>query len=300
MKTIDFYISQSEISDPGKFIQLYKNLPTSIEDLCKVVQGLIAHRDGAKEFYGFEVPEDKKREADLRYVEKIIGRVMALINSPLSTERPPEKRVFGSCRDFAILLCSILRYQKVPARLRCGFSAYFEEGDYIDHWVCEYWGRNEQKWLLVDAELGDEVLRIYKIDFNPTSVPRDKFLVAGQAWQLFRQGKVNPESFGVPWLNIKGAWFIRGNLLRDLAALNKVELLPWDYTEFSDKQFGNLSELSRQEVKLLDKISELTTSLRNEDIFKIQSLYNSDPRLKVASRIKSYTIHGPKEIVLVK
>ena len=117
---------------------------------------------------------------------------------------------------------------------------------------------------------------------------------------MFRQKKVNPNLFGVPWIDIKGAWFIRSNLLRDLAALNKVELLPWDYTKFSDKQFGDLSELSSQEIKLLDKIAKLTVSLKNEDLFKMCSLYNSDPRLKVGRKIKSYTICGPREIVLSK
>ena len=44
--------------------------------------------------------------------------------------------------------------------------------------------------------------------------------------QLCRAGQANPDLFGV--FDMHGMWFIRGNVVRDLAALNKVELLPWD------------------------------------------------------------------------
>ena len=57
-------------------------------------------------------------------------------------------------------------------------------------------------------------------------MPRDHFLVAGDAWRLCRAGKADPAAFGV--LDMHGLWFVASNVIRDVAALNNREMLPWD------------------------------------------------------------------------
>lgn len=44
-----------------------------------------------------------------------------------------------------------------------------------------------------------------------------------------RAGRLDPGACGVASIGIAGAWFVAGTVVRDLAALNKRELLPWDY-----------------------------------------------------------------------
>ena len=61
-----------------------------------------------------------------------------------------------------------------------------------------------------------------------TDVPRDRFLVAGDAWAQYRSGTADPAKFGLSLINEGGDWWIAGNLMRDAAALLNVELLPWD------------------------------------------------------------------------
>jgi hypothetical protein len=50
-------------------------------------------------------------------------------------------------------------------------------------------------------------------------------------------------------------WFIRGNVVRDLLALNKIELLPWD-------GWGLVSQderdLTADDMALLDRVAALT------------------------------------------
>ena len=65
-----------------------------------------------------------------------------------------------------------------------------------------------------------------ELDFDPLDVPHNRFITGGHAWQMFPQDGANPDDFGI--MDMHGPWFIRGDLLRDFAALNKVELLPWD------------------------------------------------------------------------
>lgn len=64
---------------------------------------------------------------------------------------------------------------------------------------------------------------------RPDDLAADEFRTGGEAWQWHRSGAVDGKTFGVggepdAW----GAAEIRGNAIRDLAALNCVEVLPWD------------------------------------------------------------------------
>ncbi len=114
----------------------------------------------------------------------------------------------------------------MPARARCGFGAYFQKGKFLDHWVTEYWNAEAGRWALVDAQLDDRQQELFKVSFDPFDVPRDQFLVAGDAWHLYRSGNVPADDFCI--LDLKGDWLIAGNLMRDIAALNNREMLPWD------------------------------------------------------------------------
>jgi hypothetical protein len=66
------------------------------------------------------------------------------------------------------------------------------------------------------------------IDFDVLDVPHEQFLVAADAWQACRTSGANDQLFGISFAHLFGLWFIAGSLIRDLAALNKVEMLPWD------------------------------------------------------------------------
>jgi transglutaminase-like putative cysteine protease len=137
-------------------------------------------------------------------------------------------RVAGNCRHFTVLMVAMLRAQGTPARARCGFGGYFVEGMFEDHWVCEYWHAGRERWVLVDAQIDERQRDMFPIDFDVTDVPRDRFLIAGEAWARCRADAADPHLFGLSLLNQAGEWWIAGNLMRDAAALGNIELLPWD------------------------------------------------------------------------
>lgn len=296
-EALKFYSSQSRFTDPGQYASQFNGLPTAIAELCSVVHGLVAHHDDTQENYGFTVSQDRLAEANTRYVERILDSILKMDPSPLTQDREPQKRFLGSCRDFAIMLCSMLRHQNVTVRLRCGFAGYFGPSHYSDHWVCEYWNKDRNEWLLVDAEIGDVERKRYNFTLDNTNLSRDQFIVGGAAWKKARQGKTDPDMFGVHSIGIKGFWFIRANILRDLASLNKVELLPWDYTEFFDKQFESPNELPKEELGLIDQIAKITSSplFALEDV---QNLYNKHPEIQAKGTIKSYLTSDPLEVTL--
>ena len=110
----------------------------------------------------------------------------------------------------------------------------------------------------------------------------DRFLVAGKAWQMCRAGEADPEAFGLTFLNEHGLWWVRDNLVRDVAALNKVELLPWDAWGLAQ---GPESVSTEADTALLDRAAELCQ--RPEAVEELRSIYEEDPGFRVPPTIRS-------------
>jgi len=270
--SLAYYARPGIMTDPKEYAGQLDGMPTEIPALCEVVQGLLLHIFWA-ERYGLELTEERKQEVNIRTVQGKLARILELSDQPLTTARPLEQRLVGNCRDFSVLLCAILRHQGVPARARCGFGAYFLPGRFEDHWLCEYWHADEGRWVLVDAQLDAFQRQTLDIQFDPLDVPRDQFLVGGKAWQMCRAGQANPDHFGI--FDMHGLWFIRGDLVRDFLALNKVEILPWD-------GWGDVitdePDVSDEETAWFDRLAALTLA-GNEAFSEIRSLYENDVRL---------------------
>jgi hypothetical protein len=255
------------------------------------VQGTTIHVFWA-ERYGIVLPAERRDEVQLRSMQRRLARMIELDPRPLTETRPLDKKLVGNCRDFSLMLASILRQQGVPARARCGFGAYFMPNHYEDHWVCEYWNADRGCWVLVDAQLDALQCDVMHIPFDPLDVPRDQFIVGGKAWQMCRTGQANPDHFGI--FDMHGLGFVRGDFVRDVASLNKVELLPWDcwgIIEIPDEQ------LSPGDLAFLDRLAELTCG-DVPDFETVRALYESDPRLRVPGAIHSYLQSGFKTVVL--
>ncbi len=281
---LSFYRQPSFITEPGPYAGCLEGLPTDIGDLCKVVQGLTIHIFWA-ERYGLSLPEARRGEVQLRSLQRRLARSLELDARPLTEARPLDRKIVGNCRDFSVLLVSILRYQGVPARARCGFGAYFIPNHFEDHWVAENWNASQQRWVLVDAQLDTLQCEAMKIPFDPLDVPRDQFIVGGRAWQMCRQEGADPDSFGI--FDMKGLGFVRGDFIRDVASLNKVELLPWDCWGIIEKE--DLSD--PDDLVFLDRLADLTCADAPE-LEAVQRLYRSDPRLRAEGEIHSYTQAG--------
>lgn len=278
--TLTYFTQHGRMSDPGVYLSLFENLPTSIADLVKLVQGVTIHVFWA-ERYGLKVPPERMDELQLRSVERRLARTMELDPRPLDEPRPLDKKLLGNCRDHSLLLASMLRNQGVPARARCGFGAYFMPDHFEDHWVTEYWNDSQGRWILVDAQLDALQCDVLKIPFDTLDVPRDQFIVGGMAWQMCRSGERDAEKFGI--FDMHGLGFVRGNLVRDVASLNKMELLPWDcWGIILTEQLDNSADLF-----LLDEIASLSAG-DVPDFETLRAHYECEPRLFVHGTLLSY------------
>lgn len=247
-----FFARPGPLSDPGAHAELLDGLPREIGALCGVVQGLVVHRDWAPA-YGVTLSEERRNEPNARAVEAILARIHELDPRPLAAARMPAARFVGTCRDFSVLLVAMLRAQGIPARARCGFGTYFAPGSFEDHWVAERWDARARRWIQTDAQLDAFQRTALALDFDPLDVPADRFLVAGTAWQMCRLGRADPKQFGI--FDLRGLWFVGGNVVRDLAALNRMELLPWDVW---GAMAGRDGELGAEQLALLDRVAALS------------------------------------------
>jgi hypothetical protein len=287
--SLEFFATPGLLTDPGRRSALLAALPHDVPALCRIVQGLMIHIFWADQ-YGVQLAEPRRDEVQLRFVASKLDRILELDPRPLTEAREPDQRLVGNCRDFTVLLTTFLRRQGVPARARCGFARYFLPNHFEDHWVCEYWNAAEQRWVLTDAQLDPYQVGQLAVRFDPLDVPRDEFIVGGQAWQMCRAGQADPETFGIA--DLHGLWFVRGDFVRDIAALNKIELLPWDSWGLIEAPDGGPSP---DDLAALDEMAALSIGAV-PGFDRVRRLYAAGDRWRVPATILSYSAQGAKPI----
>ncbi|GAA2268769.1 transglutaminase-like domain-containing protein [Glycomyces scopariae] len=255
------------------------SLPAEVPALLEAVQGLLVHEPGHPD----------RPTGHLRSTAEILDHLAP--TGPLTQARQPDQRLIGCCRHFTLLPVAALRAHGIPARARCGFATYFMPGWHIDHWVVEYWSAG--RWHLADAQL-DPALRdrlgiAFGSAFNPADVPRDSpttpnadpraFAVAGETWLRCRAGDLDPARCGFPGDGTHGLWWIAGNLIRDVAALSKMELLPWDLWGAMP---GPADPIADDLATLLDHLATITAD--PETAAKSRDTY-PDAALKVPAKV---------------
>src|SRR5579863_1733001 len=270
----EYYRQDGPMTAAGARAEEFRALPTDVVGLCGIVQGVLIHRDIAPWLYGITLTEKQRDDGNLRPIAQMMARIHELDARPITDARDVGNRLPSVCRHFSLMLATMLREHGVPARPRCGFGAYFTPGKFEDHWVCEYWNAGEKRWILVDAQLDAIQRNALHIDFNPLEVPRDKFIIAGDAWQMCRERGADPKNFGLTHAHLQGLWFVAGNVIRDLASLNRMEMLPWDVWGSMDMNDDAMTEETKS---MLDKVAALTLA-GDEKFAEVRAIYESDER----------------------
>lgn len=297
-EALAFYAAQSTFSDPGELAAHYADLPRGRAQLAHITRDLLIHRVEG-DLFGHTHPVDRlHNDAETRYIDDILRILVKRNDAPLSERREPRDRFVGTCRDFTLLHCSFLRHAGVPARLRSGFADYFGDGFHHDHVVTEYWDE-ERGWLLADAQLTDPVITAnWAVDFDPMDVPRDRFLVAGEAWRAIREHGADERSFGLhppeegPF---HGEWFVVGNIRLDLAALNKVEPLLWDVWGDDEGEPG--TPLRGPSRAFYDQVAPVVSG--EVSFSDVRRLFAEDDVLRTPRTVTSYApFNGPSQVTL--
>jgi hypothetical protein len=288
---LDFYAQPSTLTSPGRHLEEFAALPDDPVALARIVQGLVLHKYMA-DAYGVDVPPAREGEAHTRRVESMLDQLLARDDRPLAALRAPEKRMFGVCGHFTVMLVSMLRAKGIPARERAGFGAYFNVPYFEEHVLCEYWNAEDKRWVLLDTQFDETWRAQLKVGHDVFDVPRDKFLIASDAWTLCRSGNADADLFGIFNGNKRGLWFIAAELIRDVAALNKVEVLVWDVWGAMPKPD---TQLDARQLRYFDRLAALTRDV-DTSFSELMALYRSDDGVQVPPVVFNVITNHPEAV----
>ncbi len=290
---LDFYRQHSAMSDPGSFTQVWDAVNPTIENMAATIQPLVFHYRGDGPFAENGIAAERIAEVNLRYAEEMLARIAAEKPITPGAARQPHERMVGCCRDWALLLVSLARHHGYAARSRVGFASYFADGWWIDHTVAEIWDESRQRWRLVDAQLPEPRTLPSGERVDPADLTRDVFLPGLDAWRRVRAGELAADTFVVapeiPVPQLRGIPYLWHNVVLDLAALNRQEMILWDVWGIDTEEVNDTG------AALLDKAAAAGSlddwrQLYAMDAFRVPEAvlsfrpYDPEPPVQVAVR----------------
>jgi len=228
-------------TDPGDFIYLYKDLPDSLDSLCNLVQNQLVHP-----WNGGPQPQGRRYEPRNNHrVANMLEQLVQMNPDGLVMDRLLDERVIASCRENALLLTSILRYQGIPTRVRASWVKYLssDQSKFTDHWVSEVGHEDEKRWLLVDT--------------NPKRIdlPPSEFQPGGAAWLQLRAGEAAPETYRTD----DDLFYVKLNFGHDFNAVLGTGPHYWEAPPLFHVK---MQEMEDWQLALLDRLANL---LENPD-----------------------------------
>ena len=135
---LEFYRQYSSFTDPGEYAYLYENLPDSLTELCSLIRAQFLHQVSELPMYRDQLPKERWNES-LKYptVKSALAGLLSYDSRGLVKDRKPEDRLVLTCREYALLLASILKYRGIPARARYGHATYIIPDFHTSHVICE-------------------------------------------------------------------------------------------------------------------------------------------------------------------
>jgi hypothetical protein len=279
--TLEYYAAPGPLTTAGPCAAALAALPSTVSGVLAAVQGLLVHEPGSAQ----------SATGHLRATHQILDRLLAADPGPLVEPRRPAQRLAGCCRHFTLVTVAALRAHGIPARARCGFARYFTPGLHGDHWVVEYWNAATSRWALADAQLSPALCAALSIAFDPVDVPRQEFVVAGDAWIRCRKGVLDPSRCGLEGEGQSGWWWVAGNLVRDVASLSKMELLPWDVWGGMPGPDDPTTELLAEEF---DQLAAITAD--PDTAVETRARYD-DERFRVPARVYNFLRQANEAVI---
>jgi len=241
----DYYLSQSPITDPGSFSDIYNSLPETNDELCDLIKKQLIHPLEAVEFYDI-IPEERRFEdTTFLSIEAVLSGLLEYDSSGFSHNRKIENRLVLACFHHSLLFSSMLREKGIPVRIRFGFAPYIGEMVNIDvnisHIICEVWDDQQSHWICIDP------------DRNMVDFDADDFITGAEAWMMLRENNIDIRKF-------RSAFFKEEQSIIDMLRLDfaysiRNEILYWG--ENGEPDIPEYHALTKFEMVTLDRIARL-------------------------------------------
>ncbi len=277
---LKYYREHGLMTEVNMMKEMVKDIPKDIEKIVEYSQNILIHQHWAKK-YGVSLNKQRVEEPWVRRFEDKLKFLKKIGFHHVSEKKSVEEKMVGICRDYAVVAAALCRECGIPARARCGFGTYFEEGKYIDHWVLEYYNEDKEKWILVDPQLDTFQQEQLSITFNPLDIDDTHFITGPRAWLMCRENKADANLFGIfQWW---GYDYLKCNLILDVNSLIKVPMQPWDgwagyknmqVSEMTEEDYNTLDELSQLALQVDDNLDALHTYIKQHNKIKVPDDFN--------------------------
>lgn len=287
-KILEFYRRPSLYTDLGCYKEFARALPDDINELCMLQRMQIIHpivlkdegvRNSKASFWGDMTKISAARfDFEDELFPAAIGMLNELLrkNSNYTTDRAAEDKIHVTCRGQAVLLAAVLKVKGYPARVRSGFAPYIRyDGINYDHWVTEYYNEDEERWVIVDADIH---CCEHELDFDDNDIPRDKYIFGAEAYlgmrnKSFQDGEIYyasvPATLGMK-AALRALFYDYHCLMGDEVLFNNVPR----YLE--DKGF----DLAEEEYLELDRLARMML-FPDENFDKLLDIWNSELKYRI-------------------
>ncbi len=283
-KVLAHYLEFGLFTYPGLYEDYLKTLPDNVQELGLLLRKNFIHRTtldagnigtNADLKYGdmTKVPWYRQAEDDnLATTAAMLAEFFHRDQKGLTMERKVEDKLVLTCRYVSILMASILKAKKIPARVRAGFAGYFE-GQKVawDHWITQYWNKTEQRWITMDVDGS-----LHRTGFNMYDIPEGLFDWSADAWLAVREGG-NGDYFNNAG-GFKGLITIAWQLFYDFHCLMNSEILYLHHPELAMLQ--NFPKNSEDKLKEIDELARFMKN-PDENFEKLQSIWDTKKEFRL-------------------
>jgi len=266
---LDVFKEHSAYTDPGNYAFLYEGLPSSSQDISKIIHMQLIHPAAVNVQNISLTKMQTKDEKKCQTMKIILKTLQERKPVGLSLLRKSEHRVVNNCCGHALFMASVMKSQGVSARLRCGFAPYLFDGFSCDHTVLEVW--MDGRWRLMDADATNSFVRSRGYGFDVYDIPRELFDFWWEAWQRVRRGQDPVERYRIPGGD-SGWLFLQKALIRDLLAFFGHEVQVWICPPFKNTLAVNVYSCFDRMAELMvrpdDNMKKLKLCLDILDVSK--------------------------------
>jgi len=284
-KVLDHYLEYGLFTYPGLYEDYIKKLPDDVRELGLLLRTNFLHRTtldagnvetNADLKYGdmTKMPWWRQAEDDnLPTTAAMLAEFFRRDPKGLSMGRKVEDKLVLTCRNVAILMASTLKAKGIPARVRSGFSAYFEgTRDAWDHWITQYWNSSENRWVTMDVDGS-----WHRTGFDMYDMPDGKFDFSANVWLDVRQGKREGSHFKNAG-GFDGLVCIAWELFHDFHCLMNSETLYLHHPKIT--MLGNFKKLQEDKLKEIDNLATLMQN-PDDNFDKLQHIWETNKEYRL-------------------
>jgi hypothetical protein len=262
---ITLYSTQSIRTDPGEMKFLFAELPNSYDSLCDIIKSVLIHPFDASDM-GMDL-ENGSEDGNILTAEMLLNHIYYPSEKGLKVPRARGERVVVACYHHCMLFTSMLREKGIPARMRAGYSHYFEKeyGIRFGHVICEVWDNAQERWIYIDP------------DRNILDLDKREFDLASEAWYNLRKEKVKPQKY-VSSLS-EGIRGVISLMALDASLVTGEEKLYWDMALIGYEDISRYGNLSHSRFEMLDNLAKYLDA-PDSNFEELKFLYQNEEDLR--------------------